>query len=240
MARSKPERLWIAGGAVAAVIVAAVGWGFAVSPKLSQADDLRTQTADTQMQNLSLESHVGQLRSDYAKLDQLRKQRDAARLALPTDSGLAGLTEQLNAQGRAAHVSVTLISAGTPEQPTMAASTTPADTSSASSSASSSAAPAPTTSSAAAAGLYSIPINLSVTGARDNDLRFLDLVQHKGPRASLVGSVQLTDSGASATGGGAVTTTMTVTMNVFVETVPSAAPATPTPSPVSTAVAAAN
>ncbi|HET6878336.1 MAG TPA: hypothetical protein VFH38_12460 [Jatrophihabitans sp.] len=240
MARSKPERLWIGAGAVGVVIVAAVGWGFAVSPKLSQADNLRTQTADTQLQNLSLENHVGQLRADYAKLDQLKKLRDEARLALPNDSGLAQLTKQLNAQGRAAHVSVTLISAGTPAQPTSATTpTTSTDTTASSSSDTSSAAPAPATSSAPAGGLYAIPINLSVTGARDNDLRFLDLVQHQGPRAALVDSVQLSDSGATATGGGATTTTMTVTMNVFVEAVPSA-PVVPTPTPTTTAVAAAN
>ena len=58
-----------------------------MSPKLSQADDLRTQTSDTQMQNLSLEDHVGQLRADYAKIGQLTLENDFLEGAL----GKAGL-----------------------------------------------------------------------------------------------------------------------------------------------------
>jgi hypothetical protein len=215
-----------------------VAWAFVVSPKLGQANSLRSQTTSAQDENAALEANLQRLRSAYAHLGQLRAQRDAARNALPTDNALSAFTSQVAAQAKAAHVAVSMLNTANPAALTSSAAATPLS----SSAASSSTAPAAVlpTGPTVAQGLYSIPITLTVTGAAPNDLRFLNALQQRGPRAVLVSSAQLgvaaSGSGSSAKGN----VSLEVTLQVFVEAIPSAAPATapapaapsPTPSPV--------
>jgi hypothetical protein len=230
MAREKAEKLWIGGGAVAALALAGGLWMFAVNPELSDASSLRSQTNDTQVQNTALQSKVAKLKVDDANIGGLRKVLAAARGALPSDDGMAALTKQLGDQAHAAHVSVTTLTAGTPAAAVpAAASTTPTDTSASTSSAPP-APTSPTSSGAAAPGLYAIPVTLVVSGSVSHDLDFLHAIQHEGPRAALVTSAALGSAGT-----GSAATSLTVQLTVFsAPQAPAVAPtpgATPTASP---------
>ena len=227
MARDKNEKVWIGGGAVAALLVAGATWSFVVSPKLSDVDSLRSQTSDAQTQNITLNANVSKLKDQYTHISEVRKQLAAAQAQLPADSGMSALTTQLSAQARANHVSITQFTATDPT-PVGVASTAPAATES------TSAAPAPDAATAAPSGNYSIAVTLSVNGSQANDLAFARAVQQQGPRIALVSSVQLA-SGSAGTGAtsGSGGTTMTLQLDVFVAPpAPAAAPtATPTTAP---------
>jgi len=224
MARDKNEKVWIGGGAVAALLVAAAAWTFVVSPKLSHVDSLRSQTSDAQTQNLALDSNVSKLRDEYAHIADVRKHLAQAQSQLPADSAMSALTTQRSSQARANHVTITQFTATDPA-PVGAASTAPA------SSDTSSTTPAPGTAGSAPSGNYSITVTLSVNGAQRNDLAFARAVQQEGPRVALVTGVQFaTGSAATGSGGGPGGTTMTLTLEVFVAPAAPAAAISPTPS----------
>lgn len=223
MARDKNEKVWIGGGAVAALIVAAAAWSFVVSPKLDHVDSLRAQTADAQTQNLGLDANVSKLKAEYTHIGTVRNQLAGAQAQLPADSGMSALTTQLSAQARANHVSITQFNATDPA-PVGVPSAAPTSTDT------SSAAPAQGVSSAAPSGNYSIAVTLSVIGSQGNELAFARAVQQEGPRTALVSSVQMaTGSAATGPGSGSGGTTMTLQMSVFVA--PPAPVATPTATP---------
>jgi hypothetical protein len=216
MARERIERLWIGGGTVAAVLVAAVAWMVVVNPKLSDASSLRSQTDAANTGNSVLQTKIDKLQQDKANLGALQKSLADAQAALPPDSGLAAFTRQIGEQAAAAHVTVTSITASAPApvggaSPASAAAASDTATTPA---ASSSAAPAPAAGASAATaphGAYAIPVTIAVTGSQAADLRFLQGIQTGGGRAVLVTSTQLSGSGTDATGG----TTLTIQLQAF-------------------------
>lgn len=231
MAREKNEKVWMAGGALSAVLLAGALWTFVVSPQMGDVDNLRSQTADAQTQNLALQSNVSRLREEYTHIADVKRQLADAQAQLPADSGLSALTSQLNAQARAHHVKITQVTAAPPAPyvaptPTAGASGAPA---------SSSAAPAPAgaASSGSPAGeLFVIPVSVAVSGSQADELAFARAVQMQGPRSALIGSVQLqSGGGAGSTGTGTKGSSLTLQMNVYVAPV---APAV-APSPSSSA-----
>jgi hypothetical protein len=54
MSGMKGDRVWLAGGAVAGVLISALAWFMVVSPELSNASSLDEQTVASQTQNISL------------------------------------------------------------------------------------------------------------------------------------------------------------------------------------------
>lgn len=244
MARDKTEKMWMAGGALSAVVLAAGLWSFVVSPQMQDVDSLHSQTADARTQNAALEANVSRLRDQYSHIADVKRQLADAQAQLPSDSGLSALTSQLNAQARAHHVEITQLTAAPPAPyvaPTASTGISPAPAAS-SAPASSSAAPAPAgaaTSSSPAGQLYVIPISVAVTGSQPNELAFARAVQMSGPRSALIGSVQLQNgngAGSTGTGSGTNGSSLTLQMNVYVAPVASTvAPSAATPSPGSTA-----
>jgi hypothetical protein len=225
MAREKSEKLWIGGGAVAAVLLAAGLWAFAVSPKMSEADSFRTQTDDTRAQNMVLETQVGKLQDAYSHISTLRKTLDTARASLPTDSGLSALTRQIGVQAKTAHVTLMSMTAGTPALAGANGQTAAPAPASSSDTSSAPAASTSTTSTTAAGGIFTIPITIVASGSPSADLAFLHAVQQQGPRAALVSNAQISAQG-TGTGG---TATLTMQMQVFVA--PAAVAPTPTATP---------
>lgn len=227
MAREKSEKLWIAGGVGACVLVAAGAWMFAVSPALSDADSVRSQTADVTTQNLALQSDVSKLQQQYAGIGKLRSALAVAQAALPNQLALSQFTDQINAQVNGNHLKVTSVMAGAPTQfGASAAAAAPSATDSTSST------PAAATGAPAPSGIYSIPIVLVVSGNQQSELRMLHDLQRSGQRAVLVTGTQFATDPASKR-----TTSMTVDLDVFVAAVPPpvattpVAGATPSPSP---------
>jgi Tfp pilus assembly protein PilO len=237
MARDKVEKLWIGGGVVAAVAVAGAVWMFAVSPELSDAHNIRSQTADTQAQNAALEANVTKLQAAYAHIGKLRTALKEADDALPASLALSEFTQQISTQARQNHVSVTTLTAGVPgavEPPTTPGTTTSATPSESTSSSAPSAAGAVSTT-----GLYSIPISVAIAGKQNDMIGFVRSVQRDGPRAALVSAATLASTPGTTTTGKSTAasgpTTLTLQMQVFVASDAVAAPsATPTAAASST------
>lgn len=213
MARDKAEKAWIAGGAGAAVLVAAGAWMFAVSPALGDADSIRSATADVTTQNFVLQSNVAKLQQQYEHIDKMRQAEAIARRALPGDLALSDFTDQINQEAQAYHLDVNSMTAADPVPAAPAPVATPAAT------ASPSPTPTTTTSAATASGLFAIPITLVVSGSQANELGFVHAVQRDGARAALVTSTTIS---ADTSGKGGMS--MSIELQVFVAL--SAAPPT--------------
>lgn len=191
----KSERFWLVGGALAAVVVAAVAWFGAVSPELSNASSLNSQTADAQTQNLALQAKIRKLQRDNANMSTLASSLLQARTALPFELGIAEYTHRLSDYAGLNHVTVTAVNASPP----VTANPAPGKP-----------AAAPVAGSTAGK-LFALPMTVIVKGNIANDLAYLRTVQAD-PRAALVTSVQLAND-ASKT---ADLTQLTIQLQVFV------------------------
>lgn len=236
MARERIERLWVIGGTVLAVLVAAIAWLVVVHPELSKASSLRSATNSARSENSTLQAKIDKLERDRSRIGSLRRSLAAAQAALPSDSGLDAFTRQVSAQATAAHVTVTGITAGlpTPVGGASASSAAPADGASPAEGAATASSPSPSSppspsstapasaasTSGAAGGVYSIPVTVVVNGSSAHDLAFLHALQRSGPRAVLVNATQM--SGQSGSG---------VTLNVQLELFAAPGTAPPTPAP---------
>lgn len=207
MARDKAEKAWIAGGAGAAVLVAAGAWMFAVSPALGTADSIRSATADVTTQNFVLQSNVAKLQQQYEHIDKMRQAEAIARRALPGDLALSDFTDQINQEAQAYHLDVNSMTAADPVPAAPAPVATPAATASPSPTPS----PTTTTSAATASGLFAIPITLVVSGSQADELGFVHAVQRDGARAALVTSTTIS---ADTSGKGGMS--MSIELQVFV------------------------
>jgi len=191
----KSERFWLVGGALAAVVVAAVAWFGAVSPELSNASSLNSQTADAQTQNLTLQAKIRKLQRDNADMATLSTSLQQARTALPFEISIADYTHRLSDYASQNHVMVAAVNASPP----VSAVTAPGKP-----------AAAPVAGSTAGK-LFALPLTIIVKGNVINDLGYLKAVQTD-PRAALVTSVQLA-ADASKTGN---LTQLTIQVQVFV------------------------
>lgn len=193
------DRVWMAGGGLGAVVIAAVAWFGVVSPELSNAASLDEQTLAAQTQNVTLQTKLNRLRADNANLDALVNSLKQARTALPVETGLAEFTRQLSGYASDNAVSVSAITAG---EPTSVSSTGTG----------AAAAPARGGTVTPAGQTFALPLTVGVKGSAANDLRFLQAVQGLGRRAVLVSGTQLT--GDANTRGAAMQ--LTVQLQLFV------------------------
>jgi len=188
MSGMKLDRVWLAGGAAAGVVISALAWFMVVSPELSNASSLDEQTATAQTQNVTLQSKIHRLQADNANMDALVASLRQARTALPTDTGLADFTRQLSGYAAEYGVAINGITAGDPT-----ALTATAGAAAPAAGATSTTPPAAGPPAASAAGqLYALPLTVMVKGSATGDLRFLAAVQGPGRRAALVSGTQLT------------------------------------------------
>ncbi|MEO7263037.1 MAG: hypothetical protein ABI047_17550 [Jatrophihabitantaceae bacterium] len=195
MSGAKGDRLWMAGGGVAAVVVSALAWFLVVSPELSNAASLDEQTVAAQTQNVSLQSKIHKLQADNANMDALVASLRQARTALPVDSSVAEFTRQLTGYASQHGVSLSGITAGEPVSVTPAAPASAPVVAPASAPAAGSAASVPpvgVSTPSPAGQIYALPLTVVVKGAAANDLRFLAAIQGPGKRAALVSGSQLT------------------------------------------------
>ncbi|HEX8082521.1 MAG TPA: hypothetical protein VF557_20095 [Jatrophihabitans sp.] len=194
MSGAKGDRLWMAGGGVAGVVIAALAWFMVVSPELSNASSLDEQTIAAQTQNISLQSKIHRLQADNANMDALVNSLRQARTALPVNSSLAEFTRQLTGYASQHGVSISGITAGEPMALTSAVPAAGAAAAApAAPVAGSAAVPLTGVSTASAAGrTYALPLTVVVKGSAANDLNFLAALQGPGKRAALVTGTQLT------------------------------------------------
>jgi hypothetical protein len=190
MSGMKGDRVWLAGGIAAGVVISALAWFMVVSPELSNASSLDEQTVASQTQNITLQSKIHRLQADNSNMDALLTSLQQARTALPVTTGLADFTRQLSGYARQYGVTISGITAGDPSaltSPAPAAAATPAPAAS-----TPPAKPAAGTVPSAAGQVYALPLTVVVKGTGANDLRFLASVQGPGRRAALVSGTQLT------------------------------------------------
>ncbi len=126
MNQSQDRRVWIGGGVVVALLIAAASWFLLISPELDNASALRDQAASTQFGNAQLESSVAVLKKKSEQMSLYSASLRDALETLPFDSGLPTFTRQVYAQAQSTHVTIDGITVG---GITAATTTTPGATS---------------------------------------------------------------------------------------------------------------
>ncbi len=225
MTGSQDRKVWIGGGVIVALLIAAASWFMLISPELDNASALRDQATSTQFGNAQLQSNVAVLKKKSAQISRYSASLRDALETLPFDSGLPAFTRQVYAQAQATHVKIDGITVGgitaatttTPgatstdpaaagAAPTAAPTTTPTDTSTT--------ATVPVATGPVAGAVQAIQLQLVTDGTLKNQRRFLSLMQYAGPRRTLVSGVQLTPGSgskvASIDGGARMTSQLTV------------------------------
>jgi hypothetical protein len=185
MKRLEDSRIWLAAGVLIAVVIGAISWFVVVGPELSTASDLRTQAAETRLQNEALQSTTLTLKAKSTRLVEYTSSLEAALAALPYDSGLPALTRQLNAQARAHDVVVTSVVVG---GVTEIEAATPAPAADEAAGTTPDAEPPAVT---AAGGLFALQVTVQAEGSLRDQLAFLRTVRADGPRRTLVTDVQV-------------------------------------------------
>ncbi len=156
------DRLWLLGGVVAMILLVAGSWFLLISPKNTEAAEVRDQAAEASSQLIALKRQVAQLKEESAKLPAYTIQLEANRRALPTTSGVPDFLRQLQDSGTAVNVEISNISVSGPELSKVVAT------------------------------VYQLPISLSAVGSTANMSKFLNRLQDVQPRAVMLSSVALT------------------------------------------------
>ncbi|MET0495479.1 MAG: type 4a pilus biogenesis protein PilO [Actinoplanes sp.] len=165
------DRLWMIGGLVVIVLLAAVSYVLLVTPRLDEAAELKEQTGIAHDQATDLRNRIVQLKADEAKLDALRTALAARQAALPADSGVPAFLRQLQAAGSQVGVDVSGFTVSSAEEDE------------------------------AGSGVWSLPIQLTAEGSAAQLGDFLNQLQGGGQkRAVLIESAALS-SDESAAGG---------------------------------------
>jgi Tfp pilus assembly protein PilO len=110
------DRLWMVAGLAVVVLLAIGSWFLLIGPKYAEADDVRQQTADTQVQLITLRNRITDLKQQQAKLPKLKATLADRQKALPGDSGVPAFLRQLQASGDEANVDVTGVTVSAPVQ----------------------------------------------------------------------------------------------------------------------------
>lgn len=164
-------RPWVIGGALACLLVLAVGWFLLVSPKRSEAATVRAQVATQEAANQVLRGQIGQLQEQAKSLVAKQAELQGIARRVPDGPQLPGLIRALeDARGRAG---VDLVSV-TPSAPTATGPVV-----------------------AGAAAYQVIPISLSVHGDYAQMTLFLDELETL-QRLYLVKGVTITPQAAKA------------------------------------------
>lgn len=224
MNQSQDRRVWIGGGVVVALLIAAASWFLLISPELDNASALRDQAASTQFGNAQLESSVAVLKKKSEQMSLYSASLRDALETLPFDSGLPTFTRQVYAQAQSTHVTIDGITVGgitaatttTPGATSTdpAAAPAPATTPTSTPTDTSTTATVPVATGPTAGSVYAVQLQLVTDGSLTNLRRFLSLVQYAGPRRTLISGIQLSPGtgakAASIDGSARMTTGLTV------------------------------
>ena len=112
--RRHADRLWMAGGALAAAVLLALGWLVMISPERATAAELRVQTEATEISLIKLRHRLTELQEQSGRLPEYQAQLDAQQLALPASTAVPELLRQLQRNGSRTDVTVSGVSVGAP------------------------------------------------------------------------------------------------------------------------------
>jgi Tfp pilus assembly protein PilO len=202
---------WSAGTSLLCVAVLAVSWLFLVSPRRTEAAELRDANVATQTQNDLLEVKIAQLRAQFARLPESQAELADILTQMPADAGVPRLVRDLDAMAKSTGVTLTTVTPGAAQPLTMVEAATPAGTAASPATAATGAAgsagagtgvggsPAAGSGSAAQAGtVVAIPVTVVLSGDYFETVAFLKQLQTQMPRAFLVSTVQM--AAGSSTG----------------------------------------
>ena len=248
-------RKWSLLAAVLVVAILAAGWFLLVSPKRSDAADIRAQAASQEQKNVQLQSEIEQLEAQLAELPKERAKLATIQKQIPNNPALPSLIRDLTAAGRKAGANidslapsppVAMVAETAPVAP-VTTSTTPTDSTSSSDgtdsttstdSTDSASATTPTTPTAAAptteSTLFAVPIVVKVTGSYFELEQFVSKVEVL-QRSFLVNGFTVGEPAGDKAGEGDLT--IELKGSVFLAA-PAAQSTTATPAPVASTPAA--
>lgn len=215
------ERRWLIGGAAIALLIVLIGWAFFISPQREETSSVEGQTADAQLQNITLQGRINLLRTADKQRAAFAASLAQNRRALPSQPAIPAFLRSVQSIAAATDTKVTALGIGEAQAitPTVAAAspgtTTPGTTTP------SDAPVAAMPPAAGGSGVFSIPIDATVIGAPGNLDKFVVKLQTGQPRAVLISAI------SEGSGDGVI-----IKMTVFYasSTTASAAPST-APSP---------
>jgi Tfp pilus assembly protein PilO len=155
---------WTALAVVAALVILAGGWFLLVSPKRSNAADLRGQAVDKQRSNQGLQTQLAVLKAQAKDLPKQQAKLAAVAAKIPSDPAMPALVRALNKAASDANVELVSMAPGMPTASTAAATSSPAT--------------AATASTGGAAGsLQQISVTLNVVGSYFQVAEYLDRLE---------------------------------------------------------------
>jgi Tfp pilus assembly protein PilO len=159
----RPERLWLLGGALTAIVLLAFGYYFVIAPRYQEAEDLRTLANDTTVEVAKLRSQIADLDNQNKRIEEYRTQLTADLAALPETDSVAALLREVQSAGELSGITVSGVSVGTATEVN---------------------AKGPLT-------VHALPISLTAAGPAAKVNPFLDQLQQAQPRALLVSSMNV-------------------------------------------------
>jgi Tfp pilus assembly protein PilO len=193
-------RVWIAGSAGVALVVALLGWFAFIGPTLSDSSALRQQTATAQQVNSKLRADIETLKAQRTGLPALVNKLTHARLQLPVTDALPSFARSANAHARATHIALTSMTVGSviPVDASGGLATTTAQVGN------------------PAGHLFAIPVTIVSNGPYNNQLRFLAGLQKLGPRVVLITGARFAPSDQATLPDLDQQSSLTTSMSVFV------------------------
>ncbi|TFC47058.1 hypothetical protein E3T26_07370 [Cryobacterium sp. TMT1-21] len=243
------NRLWLLGAALAIGVVAALGWMLGISPKIGEARAARADRVAVEAQNTAFEAQLVTLKKQYESIDELRSELSSLRQAVPNGPDMPDFVGQLDtiAGVHGVTLSSITVSDAQPYVPMVVApaveaapaadapsggtaTPAPVDAAAAASAAAeaaiASAVPAPVVNPLVTAeNFVAVPISLSVDGAYDDVVSFVDGLQ-KGKRLVMVTTFNTSTPADSGKVTGNITAFIYVLLNPTTDT---ATAATQTP-----------
>jgi Tfp pilus assembly protein PilO len=201
-------RRWTLLTAVLIVGILAASWFLLVSPKRSDAADLRTQETKQQQDNDALVAQLNVLKSQQLDLPKQKAQLAVLGKEIPNNPALPTLVRSLSAAGKKVGVTIVSMKPGTPTGVVapvpVAPVAAPAATDTASpppATGSDGAAPVPVAPVAPVPTLYVVPLSLEVTGSYFEIEQFINKLEGM-QRKFLLSGFLLKPGAAAATPGG--------------------------------------
>ncbi|MBT0995196.1 hypothetical protein KIN34_12975 [Cellulomonas sp. DKR-3] len=199
------KRTWIGGTAFVAVLLAVAAWFLLVSPNLSKASETRAETEAAESFNQVLGLKLTKLKSDFGKLEDYKAELAEREKQIPSTADLESYLDGLDAIAVRRDVTITAVTAGTPEEFLLAEVAEPEPEPSAEDESESE---SEDESGSAAEededegpkvplGLTAIPVSVTVIGTYEDTMAFLDDVHKRNPRVFLVSGLTGTSQKAS-------------------------------------------
>ena len=179
---------WILGAAFLALGCLAIAWFFAIAPQLDEASAAREQAQSERDRNDLLEVQIAKLAADFERIDEFKAERAQLSVGIPATLDQAAFNRELDALSVGTGAFVVEVTSGT-STPVTSTFAVPA----AGELAGVGAAPA---------GLYAIPMTVTILGTPEATLTYINSLQQNTSRLFLVSGVALAGQDEAGAAGG--------------------------------------